>query len=116
MNNYALAYDVIAALGMSNQLAAFVKDNRNILQWSQPFSGLYLLKSEASLATLIESFQGFFGYNVGHFITPIQPMTSGGILRQEIWTWLNAPVSPSGGIAPAGLLASMLASSGKPGS
>ncbi len=109
MNSYALCYDAFAAFSMSEQLAAFVKENRHITQWSQPFHGLYLLKSDAALVTLSGSFQTFFGQKVPHFLTVTGPALSGGILPQEIWAWLNAQVPPTGGLAPAGLLNALLA-------
>lgn len=89
MAEYIVSYDVYRSSGISEQLLAFVKENRNVDQWSQPYHGLFLIKSNADLMTITESFRSFFGSNVGHFITPTSVHTSGGILPEEIWNWLR---------------------------
>lgn len=89
MAEYALSYDAYAASPHSEQLLAFVKENRHIDQWSQPYQGLYLLKSKSELLAINESFRAFFGNKIPHFITPISAASSVGILPEQIWIWLR---------------------------
>lgn len=110
MASYILTYDVGTSLAIHQQLSAFVKDNRHVSQWAQPFVGCFLLKSDAGLLTLSASFSQFFAGNTQHVLSLIQPHETAGILSQAIWDWFNRPEESalagllanygSGGIAP----------------
>lgn len=90
MTKYILSYDFATAASLQDQLAAFVKANRYVTQWVQPYHGCYLLKSNVDLVTLATSFNEFFAGRV-HIITPISPTATTGILPQYMWDWLNRP-------------------------
>jgi hypothetical protein len=90
MGDYLLSYDVAAAAEMYPQLFSFVKEHKLIEQWSQPYNGLYLLKSQSDITTLSLSFDQFFARRVFHVISSISPLWVGGILPADIWNWLKA--------------------------
>jgi hypothetical protein len=91
MTDYLLSYDVAAAAEMFPQLSSFVKGHKLIDQWSQPYNGLYLLKSPSDLLTLTHTFDEFFARRVFHVLVPITTPWIGGILPANIWEWLRAP-------------------------
>ena len=95
MADYLLAYDISSLGDLAPQLQSFVKEHKSITQWSHPFNGLYLLKSPASLPTLIQSFDEFFARRVLHFMSPVDAGQSGGILPVYVWEWLRSPPAPS---------------------
>lgn len=90
MTDFLLSYDAAAAIDMHPQLSSFVKEHKLIDQWSQPYNGLYLLKSQSGLVSLAHSFDGFFARRVFHVICPISAPWVGGILPENIWEWLRA--------------------------
>ena len=94
MASYLICYDPVTAAGVEFQLAAFVKNNRHVTQWLRPFTGCYVLKSNVDLTTIGGSFQEFFG-QIQHIITPVNGPSSGGILPEYAWKWLNEPEPPS---------------------
>lgn len=96
--NYLLSYEAAAAEFMQPQLQSFIKQHKLIAQWSQPYAGLYLLKSDADLPTLVQSFDEFFARRILHIICPISIESVGGILPGYLWHWLTIPVSPGSGI------------------
>ena len=91
MASYLLSYDVTTAYPLHEQLLAFVKSNRLVTQWSQPYAGLYLLKSTTNVWTLAASFQEFFTNRHSHIIVPLSCDTSQGVLPLSVWNWINAP-------------------------
>jgi hypothetical protein len=91
MASFILTYDLGATLGTHGQLAAFVKANRHVTQWAQPFLGCYLLKSDAGLTVLQSSFSEFFGGQTLHMLALINSDQTSGLLPPAIWTWLNQP-------------------------
>jgi len=100
MNNYLLAYDLVTLGELFPQLHSFIKQHKLIAQWSQPYHGIFLIKSDADFLTIVQTFDEFLARRVLHFICPISPGTVGGILAGDIWEWLKAP--PHSGL---GLLA-----------
>lgn len=95
MKTYALSYDPYRSIHVGEQLLAFVKDNRNVVSWSRPYDGLYLLKSENDFATILNSFRSFFGINISFFISEVRHNSSGGILQQDVWNWFNQGYFPN---------------------
>jgi hypothetical protein len=91
MASYMLSYDTVTAATLEYQLLGFIKQNRHITQWYRAFSGCYLLKSTADLNTIIHSFRDFFGFDHQHLVAPIEGLSTGGILPQYMWDWLNQP-------------------------
>lgn len=91
MPSYILSYDVTTAGNIHQQLVAFVKANRSVTQWSHPYIGLYLLKSNQDLQTLARSFNEFFDGKTLHLITAITGEQSQGSLPPYVWEWLNQP-------------------------
>jgi hypothetical protein len=91
MSAYILSYDFSTASNLHTQLVAFVKSNRNVTQWSHPFVGCFILKSEAGLPALVESFGEFFGGRTLHVVAPLIGQQTGGILPLYLWDWLNEP-------------------------
>lgn len=89
MANFVLIYDAISAAHLHEQLIAFVKANRNVTQWSQPFVGCMLLKSDAAPVLLQSSFGEFFAGKTPHLIAPFEASQTGGLLPQYLWNWLN---------------------------
>lgn len=91
MNSYMLSYDLFSVAPFHEQLAAFVKANRNVSQWAHPYAGVYLLKSEALLFQVNASFAEFFAGKTLHILTPLTAQQTQGVLPQWIWEWINAP-------------------------
>jgi hypothetical protein len=104
MANYVLTYDLGTTYAMHEQLTAFVKLNRHVNQWAQPFMGCYLLKSDIGLFVLNASFAEFFAQKTLFMIAEIDPNKTSGLLSPAIWTWLNQPETN----ALSGLLGSYL--------
>lgn len=104
MASYVLTYDVSTGLGIHDHLTAFVKSNRHVTQWAQPFIGCFLLKSDAGILPLNASFAEFFGSKTLYMLAEITSQQSVGYLPTGIWTWLNLPDPPKVG----GLLSSYL--------
>lgn len=98
MASYILTYDVGTSLNIYEQLTAFVKANRFVNQWAQPFIGCFLLKSDAGLAVLNTSFDEFFAGKTLFMLSLINPNETSGRLPPTIWTWLNQPESSLGGL------------------
>lgn len=92
--NFILSYDYAATYPIKDQLAAYVSKSRNIIQWIQPFSGLYLLKSDVSLADLQQDFNSFFGPH-GFFLALTDADDCGGWLPPYVWEWLRTPPANS---------------------
>lgn len=104
MASYLVTYDPLTSAHMHEQLIAFVKNNKFITQWSQPFVGCFLIKTDTQKLILFASFREFFGDKILHVVTPIVPSDLGGILPQNIWEWLNQPeISPLSSLFGLGL-------------
>ena len=73
MNKYLLSYNVAPVAAMQTHLVAFVKENRHIQQWSHPYYGLFLLKSDSDFTTLAVSLRSFFTDANSHMLVPINP-------------------------------------------
>jgi len=101
MASYLLSYDYLSTFSIQEQLLAFVKANRHIIQWSQPYLGLFLLKSDTDLQTLAVGFREFFS-GKSHIIVLIEGGSAQGIMPTYVWDWMNQP-QPS---ALSGLLGS----------
>lgn len=100
MANFILSYDLMTGLKIQTQLSAFVKSNRNIDQWSQPFTGVFLIKSPQSLAVLADDFRNFFGETL-FIIAPAAK--ADGWLPGQFWTWFNmADATPPEGLLGIG--------------
>jgi hypothetical protein len=89
MFDYLLSYDLATSASIQNQLTSFVKEHKLIYQWSQPYQGLYLIKSSSDVSTLAKSFDEFFARQVLHVVCPISPAWTAGILPLNIWQWLR---------------------------
>jgi hypothetical protein len=94
MNNYVLSYNPISPNVSHNQLLQFIKDNRKVSQYYQPFLGTYILKSTESLFSLSESFKGLFD-GFPFMIVSFAAWASGGQMPPEIWTWIGHGVFPA---------------------
>lgn len=99
MASYLLNYDVGPIAAMHPQLLAFVKENRHVKQWSHPYPGLFLLKSDAGATALASSFGSFFTVANSHLLVPVDLASAQGIMPIYIWEWLALPEQ-----APLGLL------------
>jgi hypothetical protein len=91
MASFLLLYDAVSASAFEFQLLAFIKSNRHITQWLRPFGGCYLLKSSSSLIAICDSFTEFFGFSNQYILTKMTSDTTGGILPDYAWKWLNEP-------------------------
>lgn len=99
MTSYMLCYDVSTTFAIREQLTAFVKNNRHIIQWGHPFSGCYLFKSQAAMLEITEAFREFFAGKTLHIILPVEGHETSGILPTNFWEWLNqTQVQPLGGL------------------
>lgn len=105
MASYVLTYDLGTSFGIHEQLTAFVKSNRHVSQWAQPFIGCYLLKSGVGLALLNASFAEFFAGKTLFVISKIEPNETSGCLAPVIWTWLNEQENALGGLLGSGGIA-----------
>ncbi|MET1112006.1 MAG: hypothetical protein ABWX67_10825 [Allosphingosinicella sp.] len=76
-----------------NQLHAFVRANAFTYQYLSPSLGVYLIKSKASVAELVDAYRGFFD-GAHFFIAQIYPQLTGGALPQAVWDWVNASDPP----------------------
>lgn len=96
MRNFVLSYNPFAASPTSGQVDNHARYNRLVSQFYQPFPGTCLLKSDASLGELNDSFSGLFEASL-YMIMVINPELSNGRLPQEIWAWIgqgSIPVAP----------------------
>lgn len=99
MASFLLNYDVSPVASMQAQLVAFVKENRHVRQWSHPYPGLFLLKSDAEVWTLAASFRSFFTDVNSHIVVPVDSNATQGIMPPYVWEWLNLPdQSPLSGL------------------
>jgi hypothetical protein len=94
MASYILTYDVSTSFRIHDHLTAFVKANRHVTQWAQPFMGCFLLKSDTGILPLNASFAEFFGGKTLYMIAVVNPEQTAGLLPQAIWTWFNQPDLP----------------------
>lgn len=95
MTSYLLSYDLTTLGDLLPQLQSFIKQHKLISQWSNPYPGLYILKSESDLASIVSTFDEFFARKVLHFICPITVEQAGGILYTNVWEWMSAPPTNS---------------------
>ena len=94
MNSYVLSYNPVETNISHVQLSTFVKENRKITQWFQPFIGTYILKSQELPVSLTESFRGLFD-GAPFIISLINPYGVGGAQEQYVWDWFNTGIIPS---------------------
>lgn len=91
MSSYLLSYDLNTLGDLFPQLQSFIKEHKLISQWSNPYPGLFFLKSDAEFPSIVATFAEFFAGKVFHVVCPIESAKVGGILYSHIWDWLNAP-------------------------
>lgn len=97
MNNFVLNYGYFSFGHDENKLLNFIRYNRLVSQYFQPFVGTFFLKSEAMPQALTESFRGHFGKDC-FFLVDFPSWRASGALPPEIWQWLNhgqVPPPPS---------------------
>jgi hypothetical protein len=95
MLNYLLVYDSIKLGTVQTQLHSLIKQHKLIVQWSQPFVGAYIIKTNSDIYSLSVSFEEFFTRDINHIICPISIGAAGGILPSNIWDWLGGVVNPA---------------------
>lgn len=93
MNTYLLSYNPVDFTINGNRLLAYVRDNRNVQQYFQPWMGTYIIKSHADLQVISAGFVDFF--DESQFVIA-QVFTShlNGLLDQPMWGWINYNVMP----------------------
>ena len=94
MNSFILGYDPFAGNFSIAQLFAFIKDNRNVIQYYTPFAGTYFLKSSETLYDLQQTFYGFFE-KANFVIIEVEPSKTGGYLPNNVWSWFNSSQFPA---------------------
>ena len=92
-NTFILSYDPLAKNYTVNQLNAFVRSNALTYQYFSPTLGTYLIKSQATVHDMVDSYKGFFD-GTNFFVAQVMPTLTGGALQQTMWNWLNSPVPP----------------------
>ncbi|MEA2999366.1 MAG: hypothetical protein QOH04_939 [Sphingomonadales bacterium] len=88
MNTYILSFDPHQPEFTAAQLHAFIKQNRDIAQFYNPFPGTYILKSELFQRDLNAGFVSFFNGKM-FVLAPVTPFEVGGAFPQAVWDWFN---------------------------
>jgi hypothetical protein len=94
MRIFILSYDYVAVFPIKDQFSAYISRNRNIIQWLQPFDGLYLLKSNVSLFSLQQDFHSFL-VNRSFFLAETTADQCQGWLPPYVWEWVRSPAENS---------------------
>jgi hypothetical protein len=106
MNTYILSYSPLDEKVSAYQLLAFIRDNRKIAQYYQPWMGTYIIKSQEDLVSLLSSFNLLF-HGSSYILSRIFTTQMGGMLTPEIWNWINTDTVPA--VPPLGGLLSRIA-------
>jgi hypothetical protein len=86
MRKFHLAYDPFGA--GASKIGVFIRVNRDIEHWYQPFAGSFLFKSEKNIYEIQAVFTEFFGVEL-FMVTDNMSAITGGMLPQPIWDWYN---------------------------
>lgn len=79
-------------------VTAFISENKNISEWSAPFPGCMILKSESRLRDLKDSVARLLRRN-SFIISEVGIAGMAGQLPNEIWNWVNTGLMPDEDIA-----------------
>lgn len=94
MNTYTLSYNPFETKFSATLLLNFIRENRKVLQYYQPFMGTYIIKSDETLLTLVESFGGQFD-GAPFLLSYTSPSLVGGAQEPVIWQWINSGALPA---------------------
>lgn len=78
-----------------NSLISFLKNNRNIEEWSIPFEGCVIFVSYEGYKDLSGMFMEFFGGNIKFILTGLDVSATAGRLPNQTWSWLSTKVGKS---------------------
>jgi hypothetical protein len=94
MKTFTLSYDPTGIRVSSNQVVAYIKNHRDIIQWYVPFAGTCVFKSNKDLLYFAASFRELFD-GVPFLISLTSPVLMGGALDSHVWEWLNTGILPA---------------------
>src|SRR4051812_32626314 len=90
-SRFVFVYDATKATFSSENMTAFIKSSRYVLQWASIFPGTYLLKSRSTMQELTDSFASFVGSIdfVVYKVTSTNRKDWNGRLPVAVWKWFS---------------------------
>ena len=69
---FAISYDAAAASAYEDKLIPFVSNMRHTIEWTRPYSGLFIITSESEARDILDALMDFLGNAVSLLVSEIE--------------------------------------------
>ena len=93
-NTYILSYSPFLSDPTPRRILEYVRSHAHTYQYLVPFAGSLVIKTQAPLGELVQSYRAFLSPNE-FMLTQVNPSFVSGLLQTHYWDWLNAASPPA---------------------